>query len=417
MSKSAKSLKEQLKTVGRFPKFFAMFGVSSLVLPIFSYGATAATVRPSVVLAPHVRVLDKAAHSSHENQAFKVSVGRFWSKLGLDGAVRISTHYSALLYSVKSLRGVTTTVAAAPTTSTTVVALTPVTIVAPTTVANSSGAPSTNINSVNVGSAPSSVAPTIVAPTTTTTVAPVTTTTVAPVPATTTASSGVLLPVGNIAGNWNLTFDSEFNGNSLNTSKWSTGWFGSGVTTGVNSAEIECMDPSQVSVNNGELDLTAVQKTETCGGTTRSYASGMVTTNGRYSFTYGYMEARIWMPGSTSITNWPAFWANGQTWPTDGEIDVVEGLSGLAQAHFHYSGGTDGPLTGSGNYTGGWHTFGADWEPGSVTYYYDGVKIGSFTSGVTAAPMYLVLQLAVSSPVPTFTPGRMRIDYVRVWQH
>jgi beta-glucanase (GH16 family) len=218
-------------------------------------------------------------------------------------------------------------------------------------------------------------------------------------------------------GSWNLAFDSEFNSSSLDTSQWSTGWFGSGVTQGINSLEEECMDPAQVNVSGGSLALTAIAKSETCGGVTQPYASGMVTTDGKFNFTYGFMEARIWVPGTGGIDDWPAFWAVGQNWPTNGEIDVVEGLAGLAQAHFHYSGGAQGPLTGSGTFTGGWHTFGADWEPGSITFYYDGVDIGRFTAGITSAPMYLILDMAVSSSSPVVAPATMKVDYVRVWQH
>ena len=54
---------------------------------------------------------------------------------------------------------------------------------------------------------------------------------------------------------WSLLFDSEFNGSSLDTSQWSTGWFGSGITQPVNSYEQECYDPAQVSVANGEARL------------------------------------------------------------------------------------------------------------------------------------------------------------------
>ncbi|MBW4077365.1 MAG: glycoside hydrolase family 16 protein, partial [Acidobacteria bacterium] len=232
---------------------------------------------------------------------------------------------------------------------------------------------------------------------------------------TTTAGSSSPLPVGTVAGPWNLIFDSEFNGTSLNPSKWSTGWFGSGITKGVNNNETECMDPAQVNVANGALSLTAIAKSETCGGVTQPYTSGMVTTNGLFSFTYGYMEARIWLPGTTSVADWPAFWADGQNWPTDGENDVVEGLAGQAQAHFHNTAGAQGPISGAGNFAGGWHTFAADWEPGSVTYYYDGAKIGRITSGITSQPMYLILDLAVYQSF--FTPGSMHVDYVRVWQH
>ena len=49
----------------------------------------------------------------------------------------------------------------------------------------------------------------------------------------------------------------------------------------------------------------------------------------------------------------------------------MEGLSGQACWHFHDPQGGPGGCS-TATYTGGWHTFGADWEPGSVTYYYDG---------------------------------------------
>jgi beta-glucanase (GH16 family) len=223
-------------------------------------------------------------------------------------------------------------------------------------------------------------------------------------------------PVG--AGPWNMAFDSEFNGSSLDTSQWSTGWFGSGITTGVSSSEQQCYDPSQVSVTSGALVLSAVARAETCGGSVHPYASGMVTTDGNFSFTYGYMEARIWMPGSGSIADWPAFWADGQNWPTNGEIDTVEGLGGQACAHFHNPAGGPGACA-AGNYSGGWHTFAADWEPGSLTFYYDGTPVWTDTSGITSAPMYLILNLALSSAItsPNTAPAAMLVDYVRVWQH
>jgi len=377
MTKSTSSLKNQIKTVGRIPKLIALVGVGSLVLPFFSLGANAATVQPSAHLS-NVQLLS-VTRESHMVDRLNLSYASLQAKLGAHNSLRTSHHYSAALSMDRRRRGTAT-------------------FVTTTTVAST----------------------TSTAPATTTTVAPVTTTTVAPT--TTTVDSGTPQPVGNVAGTWNLSFDSEFNSSALDSSQWSTGWFGSGITKGINGAEIECMDPSQVSVANGELNLTSIQKSETCGGVTQPYTSGMVTTNGHYSFTYGYAEARIWMPGTSSIAEWPAFWADGQNWPADGENDIVEGLSnGLAQAHFHYQNASgaaaqDGPLTGSGSYTGGWHTFGADWEPGSVTYYYDGVKIGSFTTGVTTSPMYLILDLAVSAGegVPSAT---MHVDYVRVWQH
>lgn len=119
---------------------------------------------------------------------------------------------------------------------------------------------------------------------------------------------------------------------------------------------------------------------------------------------------------------WPAFWADGQSWPTNGEIDVLEAYgTDNSTYHFHYAGcpGSCGP-GGSVNVSGatsGWHTYAADWEPGSITWYYDGVKVWQFTdSGVTSQPMYLILNLALNSNSAA-VPATMRVDYARVWQH
>jgi hypothetical protein len=244
------------------------------------------------------------------------------------------------------------------------------------------------------------------APTTTTTTVPATTTT-----STSTAPASFLPP-----GSWHLILDSEFTGTSL-PAPWSTGWGGTEITAPVNSEELECYDPANVSVGNGALVLSLTAQTETCGGQTRPYASGIVTTNGSFSFTYGYVEARVWLDGTQAILNWPAVWATGQSWPTDGELDVLEGLGGDACWHFHdLSGGPGGCA--AGNYTG-WHTFGADWEPGVVTFYYDGMDVGSIASGITAFPMFLVLNLASDKLYggPIWAPSSMRVQYVRVYQH
>ena len=349
MKLNTRSLKTQLKTVGRLPKFLALLGASSLVIPIFSYGASAATVFPSARLGQNVHVVSGVVTNDLVNYRKTIS-SDLRSKSSHKSNVR------GLVRSVTDFR-----------------------------------------NNGHHGSS---------------------TTTTAPAP-TTTVASGNPQPYGQVGGNWNLIFDSEFNGSSLNTSKWSTGWFGSGVTVGPNSLEQECMDPAQVSVANGELDLTAIQKTETCGGVTQPYTSGMVTTNGHFNFTYGYMEARVWLPGSAGVADWPAFWLIGPSWPASGEIDVMEGLGGLVQAHLHASSSSMGPLTGTGTFTGGWHTFGANWQPGSITFYYDGISIGTFTSLVPSAPMYLILNMSLSTAItsPNVAPADMRVDYVRVWQN
>jgi len=140
-----------------------------------------------------------------------------------------------------------------------------------------------------------------------------------------------------------------------------------------------------------------------------------VNTDGLHEFTEGAFEARIYLPASPDggVANWPAFWTDGQNWPVDGEVDVMEGLSGQACYHYHNAAGAPGGCPNTGP---GWHTFGADWEDGTVTYYYDGRDVGSTSTGGTSAPEYLVLNNAVGAAGGQSEADDMLVDYVRVWK-
>ena len=125
----------------------------------------------------------------------------------------------------------------------------------------------------------------------------------------------------------------------------------------------------------------------------------------------------MWLPpGSGMPVHWPAFWAVGTgRWPTTGEIDVMEVVHGRLCWHFHYPGGDPGGCPTIPT-PAGWHTFGADWEPGSITYYYDHAVVGRVTRGVTRSPMFLVANLGIRRGDGP-RGARTALDYVRVWQH
>jgi hypothetical protein len=233
-------------------------------------------------------------------------------------------------------------------------------------------------------------------------------------------------PWGPTTGSWHVAFDDEFSGTTLDSSLWNTGWMGNGLTGPMNSNELECYSPAQDVVANGELDLNMAASPQTgCpmyGGphtVNEPYVSGMVNTQGKFSYTYGFLETRVWLPGGPwAGVDWPGVWEVGSPAPQNGEIDDVEGLGGRACFHFHDSTGTP---TGDclGGYGGAWHTYGVDWEPGNVTWYYDGVAVGGASANITSAPMYLIADLAVDSAQggPISAPASLRIDYIRVWQH
>lgn len=220
-------------------------------------------------------------------------------------------------------------------------------------------------------------------------------------------------------GAWRLIFDDEFSGQSLDRSKWSTGWFGSAVTGGVSSTELQCYDPNQVSVSGGELALTLIAKSQTCAGSTHRYASGLISSNGKFSFSRGFIQVRAWLPANAQgkVADWPAIWTDSQNWPVGGELDLVEGLGGSACWHFHTASAAPGGCTlAHGAYAGRWHTFGARWGSRTVVYYYDGHRIAVIRRGITKAPMYLVISLSASAKRAVMAPATLRIAYVRVWQ-
>ena len=52
-----------------------------------------------------------------------------------------------------------------------------------------------------------------------------------------------------------------------------------------------------------------------------------------------------------------------------------------------------------------------------MTYYYDGIDVASITTGITSAPMFIVLDNTVHTGEADVTePSSMQIQYVRVWQ-
>ncbi len=260
------------------------------------------------------------------------------------------------------------------------------------------------------------VPPTTTSSTVTTTTRPATTTTATSARSTTTTAHATTTTQPHSA---TYLFDDEFNGSGVDGSKWQPNWLGASagaITPPVNGAEVTCYDPAQVTEpGDGYLHLTAAHRScRAANGVIYPYASGLVNTFSHFRFTYGRVEARIWLPGSSSITNWPAFWTDGAgTWPLTGEDDVVEGLAGKACYHFHSPLGGPGGCA-VGTFTG-WHTYAAEWRSGRVTYSYDGHVVGTITSGVTSAPMYLILNLGIGSYGGTMgAPSQMLVDWVHV---
>jgi beta-glucanase (GH16 family) len=246
-----------------------------------------------------------------------------------------------------------------------------------------------------------------------------------------------------VPSGWQLVWSDEFNGNSLDTTKW-TAYVGN--DTGGNVWYTG--RTNNLYLKNGLLHLVA--QSESSNG--KSYTSAQVRTEFKYSKKYGLIVARMKMPAGQGF--WPAFWALGTNydyptssslnWPYCGEIDMPEspgGLTSLVQGTIHYAdvSGNDTFQTlqytlPGGGATSDFHTYGIQWASNSIIWQVDGVNVQTWTSWGAASgpnsfpapfnqPFFFLLQLAVSGAgdyggAPngsTPFPSEVQVDYVRVY--
>lgn len=211
-----------------------------------------------------------------------------------------------------------------------------------------------------------------------------------------------------------LTWSDEFNGTSIDTSKWNeVGPWGGPVSSTDPSFHY---DPANISESNGVVSITA-QKAGS------GWTGGILSTDTTKQFQYGYVEVRAQVPKGQGF--WPAIWMYGGT--SADEMDIMEHLGGdptTVYQTYHFPGGSHQDSPSGVDWTADYHTYGMKWEPGKLTYYIDGVQEGSWTDSVPARPMYLMLNLDVGAAgdwggapdASTPSPASFKVDYVHVYQ-
>lgn len=229
--------------------------------------------------------------------------------------------------------------------------------------------------------------------------------------------------------NWQLVWQDEFtNGISsdwaFETGNGSSGW---------GNNELQYYRRENVTVENGKLVITA--KRENYGGF--QYTSARMKTQGRKTFKYGKIEARIAMPSAQGL--WPAFWMLGSNitsvgWPACGEIDIMEHVNTSPDIHgtIHWQ-DHNGNYANYGGHTAtnvtAYHTYSVEWDQNSIKWFFDGQQyhIVDISNGVNGTSefhneYFLLLNMAVGGNWPGFTvdngalPAKMYIDYVRVYE-
>jgi len=257
------------------------------------------------------------------------------------------------------------------------------------------------------------------------------------------------------AQNYQLVWSDEFNGNSLDLSKWQY----EQNCDGGGNAEMQCYtnSPSNLRVNNGSLTITA---TIQAGANGKQYSSARINTQASAAWKYGKFEINAKLPNGIYL--WPALWLLPRdqvygSWAASGEIDIMENRGGNnyeQQSTLHFGGGWpnniyqgSGPQNMPNDLTAGFHRYAAIWTPDSIQFlvadwnYYTISLQRSFWNNIGTNPygganqkpfdqyFYFIINLAVGggffgnnagalsqAQARAWVSPSLVIDYVRVYQ-
>jgi beta-glucanase (GH16 family) len=230
-------------------------------------------------------------------------------------------------------------------------------------------------------------------------------------------------PVASSGGLWVPTFDDEFDGPGLDTSKWSNG-FGWGDSA-ANFAGY--CDPAANVVVHGAL----VQWADRVPQNGKPYTAACLHTKDKFSQLYGYWEARIRVPSGIGLHS--AFWGKpaNEEWPPELDVEEISGAEPRTVIMTVHWRDATGPRLSNQRYQGpdfadDYHVFGAEWSPQGTVWYVDGVEQARITDGAAEmaakGPFYALLDLQVGLDgwvLPDATtpfPAYQLVDYVRIWE-
>lgn len=244
--------------------------------------------------------------------------------------------------------------------------------------------------------------------------------------------------------NWKLIWQDEFNGKTLDKSKWN-------VLTRETSKhnELQYYIPDEVYLKDGSLVIRSSKR----DFGSQHYTSGRLDTKDKLAITYGRIEIRGKLPVGKGM--WPAYWLYPQNrdWPMEytmleavaagkeslipeyrpwySEIDIMEFLGHEPKIFYgtlHYYTFKGEKKTSSVTYPADFsfgddfHLFTLEWEPGAIRWFIDNKLVHTSTDGIPHSPHYLILNTAVGGAWPgnpdstTVFPAFHKIDYVRVYQ-
>lgn len=209
---------------------------------------------------------------------------------------------------------------------------------------------------------------------------------------------------------WNLVFEDNFDGTTLNAANWYPYYCGGHQGNGLRR-------PEAVTVANGVLTITAQMKS----GTLVSGAVGNCK-----NYTYGKYEFRVRASADSSgVTSAVVLtWPQSDVWPDDGENDIFETHdSGNPYRNYFKTNILSGAPKNSWsgvrhNFDAKeWHVVAMEWMKNYIKIYVDGELKWTLSDSTLIAdkPHHLCIQLDAFKPTMTKV-SQMYIDWVKIYQ-
>ncbi len=272
---------------------------------------------------------------------------------------------------------------------------------------------------------------------------------------------------------WTLVWSDEFDGTSIDRSKWSL----DADCWGGGNEEHQCYTKGarNVAVQDGKLVIIARHERVTGPAlpahlrktapnpdaeAVREFSSARLTTKGKAAWRYGRIEVSARLPQGQGT--WPAIWMLPEkelygAWAASGEIDILEAVN-LGVPCKTCPGGRENTILGTLHFGGKWptnkhkgeevpyppvldegfHVYAVEWFPDRIVWRVDGQvfaerKASEWSTTATDKPgapfdqpFHLILNLAIGGKLPEGRgvggvrldgyPKQMQVDWVRVWQ-
>ena len=232
-----------------------------------------------------------------------------------------------------------------------------------------------------------------------------------------------------------LIWEENFDGTALNEEYWNYE-LGNGCPNlcGWGNNEPQYYTKTNHKVADGYLTITARKEED------GRYTSTRITTQNKFEFTYGTIEARAKVATGKGV--WPAFWMLGANitevgWPLSGEIDILEYVGKEPDIVFttihsksSYGNTINTKKTKIEDIEDGFHVFAANWTPDKIDFLVDGKVLYTYApeekneeTWPFNKPFYVLLNMAIGGNLggpeidDAIFPQEYIIDYIRVYEN